>query len=256
MRTYTGETGERFWEMTVTVKDTERPEQMTATLFYDTRDSLLGEQEDSSWDTWFGMNPDQRRGRPLFEWGHTGTPARRLAAAILMDHLAGIADGTGDGTGDEQDRLDRVNPMYQDFAHERIAKLVDREHDPLRRWEMGSEEVARWVTAWEARPGAEQQAERAAGPPMEPCRKQGHEKGGYTFLVIPRRDDPEERVLYFGCTGCSEERSRELTPRCPESHRPYRYWTQDADQTPMAGCHACGAAARAVPSVTRERATA
>ena len=246
MRTYTGETGERFWEMTVTVRDSERPEQATDVLFYDIGDSFLGERAGSSWDTWFGMDPDQCRGRPLFEWGHTGTPARRLAAAVLMDHLSGIEDEQ-----DRLDRLDRVNEMYQDFASERIAKLADREQDPLRRWEMDSEEVAGWVKAWEARPSPGLQAESAAGPPIGPCRKRGHEKGAYTFVLTPRTDDPEERVLYFGCVGCSDEKFRALMPRCPESHRPYRYWTQDADQTPIAGCHACGAAARAVPSGAR-----
>ena len=185
MRTYTGETGERFWEMTVTVRDSERPEQMADTLFYDTRDSLLGERADSGWDTWFGLDPDQCRGRPLFEWGHSGTPARRLAAAVLMDHLS----GTDEGAEDEQDRLARVNGMYQDFASERIAKLADREQDPLRRWEMGSEEVARWINAWEVRPSPRFQAEGAAGPPMEPCRKRGARKRSLHLCAHP----PDER---------------------------------------------------------------
>ena len=83
---------------------------------------------------------------------------------------------------------------------------------------------------------------------MEPCRKRGHENRAYTFALTPRTDDPAERVLYFGCVGCSDEKFRALIPRCPESHRPYRYWTQDANQTSIAGCHACGAAARAVPT--------
>lgn len=85
---------------------------------------------------------------------------------------------------------------------------------------------------------------------LEPCKKTEHEEFGYTRLVftldqkqnpIPKPENGK-RVLFYGCLGCDDDRYKELIPQCPESHRPYRYFSQNTNRyfsQNRIGCHAC-----------------
>ena len=66
--------------------------------------------------------------------------------------------------------------------------------------------------------------------PLDLCAKPDHQDFGYTYVRPPITDEPTERVLFFGCVGCSDDSFRERFPDCPPDHRPYHH---------QHGCHAC-----------------
>ena len=70
--------------------------------------------------------------------------------------------------------------------------------------------------------------------PTETCTNQDHRDLGFSYIVYPKTDDPKERVLFFGCIGCWDDRFTQKFPDCPEKHRPYRFSNSFNE-----GCHAC-----------------
>lgn len=74
----------------------------------------------------------------------------------------------------------------------------------------------------------------------EPCRIHDA-KHGFTILVFEingREPEPifqHRRVLFYGCSQCSEERRRLAMPGCPPGHRAWRHWNPATGY----GCQAC-----------------
>ena len=76
----------------------------------------------------------------------------------------------------------------------------------------------------------------------EPCAIKEHENLGYSrpvfdldkdLIPIPKPENGD-RVLFFGCLGCDNDRYSELMPNCPKDHSPYRYFS-----ALYIGCHQC-----------------
>ena len=66
--------------------------------------------------------------------------------------------------------------------------------------------------------------------PLGPCANPDHQDLGYSNIRPPATDEPTERVLFFGCIGCSDDSFKKHFLDCPSDHRPYRH---------QHGCHAC-----------------
>ena len=76
----------------------------------------------------------------------------------------------------------------------------------------------------------------------KPCEVSEHKMYGFTFLSfdlntneepIPKSEN-NDRILFFGCTGCDDDLYYKLLPNCPKFHHPYRYYAND-----QIGCRAC-----------------
>ena len=76
----------------------------------------------------------------------------------------------------------------------------------------------------------------------EPCDIPEHKNQGYTLPVfdLDKNGNPiskpgnGNRVLFYGCVGCDDDKYNELMPACPEDHRELRYFSPN-----WVGCRAC-----------------